>query len=613
MALVANRQMKSGRSRSRIAPLLLATAVLLTPVSLATAQEPATAPQGPTSLLPDLEPETVAPAPSAGAPKSLLPDDLALPPPPPVATPAPIVPAAPVATAPPVIETATPAAEPEEPEDPLAELEGPTELPEHAGLLTTRTTGYEANLFTGSDARFLATLLRRIDGPLASRWAQIMVQRALLTRAAPPDGLNPGDWVSARSMALIAMGSASDAHRMIERIAIDRYTQSLYAAAAEAALASADPIALCPLSTTARALTELPAWTMAEGMCAAVFGDDYGSAVLFDRVRAGNAVKSFDIGLAERIASAAGTGQRGAHPEWEEISQLTSWRIGLAIAAGLEIPQDRLDTATPAQRAWIARLAGAPLAQRATLAPDAAALGVLGSAEVNRVMAAHVLTLAPNVAANSAGGLLRRANAADSMAERLDALSDLWTQAPPGSLTHYGWLVASAMPASRIPASAATAGHAPQLAEALVSAGITSAAGRWWNAAADESAATRARLWAALVAVNNDVPATTGLYDAWAATVPAHRARLLAAGLAGLGRGEVAPAHPALDNAWTRALDRAVAARHAGEVMILTATGLQGGWGDVHPDYLRRIAAALVAVGRTGEARMIVAEAAIRG
>ncbi len=92
-----------------------------------------------------------------------------------------------------------------------------------------------------------------------------------------------------------------------------------------------------------------------------------------------------------------------------------------------------------------------------------------------------------------------------------------------------------------------------------------------------------------------------------------HRAALLAAGLAGLGRKPPVDVPPRIDNRWTRALDRAVAARQTGAVMVLAATGLHGNWRDVPPDYLRRIAAALTAVGHAAEARLIVAEAASRG
>ncbi|MFA7440225.1 MAG: hypothetical protein WCZ66_04560 [Sphingomonadaceae bacterium] len=569
--------------------------------------------------------ETPPVRPSSGAPKSLLPDDL-LPATPPAAPAPPVIrapvrekPAEPSVTGEPpvIVPQGVPLPErqvaAEEPVDPLADLAGPTQLPENAGLLTPRTTGYAASLFAGADARFLATLLRRIDSPLASRWAQIMLQRALLSRATPPAGLHPADWLAARGQALVRMGSATDAHRMISRIAIDRYTADLYGTAAEAALASGDPVALCPLATTARALTGSPIWTMADGMCSAVLGDDYSATLLFDDLRKNKQVDPFDISLAERIASAAGSGERGANAEWDQIDGLNAWRIGLAGAAGLEIPDNLLQSATPAQRAWVARLPTESIRRRASLAPEAAALGVLGSAEINRIMAAEADILEATEVGNSPGGQLRRANAADAPADRLAAMEALWKRGDEASRARYGWLIATSAPAARFPVREDAGEQMPQLAAALVAAGMTDQAARWWQASADASRAARARLWAMVVAADPAVPVDSGHFGQWAKTVSPHRAQLLAAGLAGLGHGTVGTEIPAVENSWTQALDRAVASRHTGAVMVLAATGLQGRWGEVHPDYLRRIAAALTAVGHHAEARLIVAEAALRG
>lgn len=585
----------------RFAAMLLATSAAIAPLQ-AQDQTPAAQPS------------------SGGAPKSLLPDDLDTAPQQGGVEQAPaemrdgtasgggFAPSAgPVLPVEPL-----PLPEPEE-TDPLAELAGPTMLPERAGILVPALGGYRADLFAGADARFLSTLLSRLDAPLASRWAQIMLQRALLTVADAPPGINPADWVAARAMALQAMGSGADAHRLVSRIAIDRYTAGLYGAALQTALAAADPMALCPLSPTARALTQSPSWVLADAMCLSILGDDVGATALFDGVRRREEVNGFDIGLAERVASATGGGRRGANPEWGEVKGLTAWRLGLASAAGLEIPAELLEQATPAQKAWLVRQPGVSIALRAADAPVAAATGAISSAEINRVLAAEAATLDPNAASESAGGQLRTANVAPDTADRLAALKELWGRAKPGTLAHYGWQVATAPAAARLPASSGLAADAPAIAASLMAAGVTAPAAGWWRAADGADNAVRAALWAQLVAVSNGVPLDDGLYDRWAGTVPAHRAQLLTAGLKGLGRGDVGADVAVVENDWTRALDRAVAARRAGEVMVLAATGLQGSWAQVPPDYLRRIAAALVAVGHAAEARLIVAEAANRG
>jgi hypothetical protein len=242
-----------------------------------------------------------------------------------------------------------------------------------------------------------------------------------------------------------------------------------------------------------------------------------------------------------------------------------------------------------------------------------AATGAISSAELNRIQAADASQLDPAAAGESPGGRLRTANAALEMPARIAAMQALWDQAKPGTPAHYGWLIATAPAAARVPPSSGLAASAPGLAASLVAAGITTPAARWWRAVEGADSKVRAAVWAQLVAVAPGIPVEDGFYDSWAGTVPAHRAQLLAAGLRGLGRGEVGAEIAPLQNDWTRALDRAVAARHTGEVILLAATGLQGSWANVHPDYLRRIAAALTAVGHAPEARLIVAEAANRG
>ena len=65
-------------------------------------------------------------------------------------------------------------------------------------------------------------------------------------------------------------------------------------------------------------------------------------------------------------------------------------------------------------------------------------------------------------------------------------------------------------------------------------------------------------------------------------------------------------------NSWTRAIDAAAKAGRTGEVVVLAASALQGAWADVPPAHFAHLVAALVAVGRGHEARMIVAEAVMR-
>jgi hypothetical protein len=372
-------------------------------------------------------------------------------------------------------------------------------------------------------------------------------------------------------------------------------------------------MALCPLSPLARAVTESSTWALADAMCLSILGDEVGASALFDQLRRSRELPVFDIGLAERVASATGGSRRGANPEWVEAGGLTAWRMGLASSAGLEIPADLLAAAPAAQKAWYVRLPGQSLESRAALAPAVAATGALSTAELNRILAARADELDQRAAGDSPGGRLRTANIAADVDQRVAAMQALWKEDAAGSPAAYGWQVATAPAAARIAPTPARAGDAPGLVASLLAAGIAPTAERWWLVMADAEAGSRAAVWALLTPISARVPVEAGTYQAWSKGVPAHRAQLLAAGLEGLGRGSAGAEIAPLDNDWTRALDRAVAARRTGEVMLIAASGLRGTWAEVPPDYLRRIARALVAVGHAPEARLIVAEAATRG
>ncbi|MFN7175540.1 MAG: hypothetical protein ACK4MX_01485 [Thermaurantiacus sp.] len=581
-------------------PHALALALLLLPLPLAAqdaapAERPAEAPR---SLLPDLFDDPPArPGGPPQMPVPIVPDG-----------PAPALPLPPVAALPPI-----PRAQEIEIVDPLADLGGPEGQPETAGLLGPGAMGYPPDLFAQSDARFVGTLLRGIEAPLASRWAQVMVQRALLSRTSPPPGLDPADWLAARAQALAAMGSATDAHRMVMRMALDRYTPRLYAVAGHVALAAGDPVALCPIAGTARALTRLPVWALAQGMCGAISGDDFAASMRLDAMRDRQAVNPFDVGLAERIGASAGGARRAANPEWDEADGLTAWRIGLASAAGLSIPDDKANAATLAQKAWMVRLPGQALARRAAFAPEVAATGVISAAELQRILAAEAATLDQGAVSRSAGGLLRTAMAAERTADRLAAMRTLWGRARPGTRAHYGWKVATTTAAAGIAPSADLNDDAPDLVESLLAGGRVAEARRWATPVASASETQRARVHVLLLAADRAQQANEDLVRAFARESSPHRAALMQAGLEGLGRLPASTAVAPLDNPWTRALDRARGGRRLGEVMLLAATAMQAGWANVPPDHLRRIAAALSELGHGAEAGLIVAEAAMRG
>jgi hypothetical protein len=259
------------------------------------------------------------------------------------------------------------------------------------------------------------------------------------------------------------------------------------------------------------------------------------------------------------------------------------------------------------------RLPGQAIARRAAFAPEVAATGAISAAELQRILAAEAATLDQGAVARSPGGLLRTAMAAERASDRLAAMRTLWRRAQPGTRAGYGWKVATSAAAAGIAPSADLARDAADLVESLLAGGRVAEARRWSAAVAGADEAVRARVHVLLLAADRAEQPDQGLIRAFSREATPHRAALVEAGLIGLGRLQAAAQPAGLDNPWTRAMDRAVAGRRLGEVMLLTATAMQAGWANVPPDHLRRIAAGLSALGHGAEAGLIVAEAASRG
>ena len=133
--------------------------------------------------------------------------------------------------------------------------------------------------------------------------------------------------------------------------------------------------------------------------------------------------------------------------------------------------------------------------------------------------------------------------------------------------------------------------------------------------------AVRAEAWAQLAAGTGRVAISVQAFEDWrsASGSDERRAQLLLAALDGLGALSgsgwddlKAELLPRAANSWTRSIDQAAAAGRQGEVLMLAAIGLQGGWTDVPPLHLRHIVATLARTGRLAEARLIAAEALTR-
>ena len=573
------------------------------------------------------------PAASQETPESLLPpgfgDPEALPPP---AEKAPDRPASPPTAAPPVVaELPLPqiedsaaedleAMEPPRPTNYFTIPEGEARAIDPVGPLQPGNFGLEANAFGVSDGFYLASLMRRLDAPLPSRWTSILLRRALLSRLQAPARIHPVDWVAARADLLLRMGEADAARILVQFVDREFYTPRMIEVAAQTALATADPSALCPIVGPARELSNEPVWDLAEAMCAALEGEPARASALADEARrqAGTPV---DVLLAEKVIGAAAETRRAAQIDWETVTEINPWRFGLASATGVEIPGPLMARAGPRLQAWQARAPMLPLEQRLAAAGVAARLGVFSSNALVEIYSLMLDQTDPAEAGGTVAARLRTAWTHRDSAERVEAMRGLWDEA---QSDRYSRLILTAGAAARIAPAEAFANRSRDLIASMLSAGMDRQAAQW---APVVEASEDLRAWA-LLAVSSPRPAVDLSPSRVSEFVDGddsrdrRRAQLLVAALAGLARiapedvpdlASAAGARLDLSDRWTTAIDQAARDRQTGTVALLAAIGMQTGeWGSVPPAYLFRIVRALRTVGLEFEARMIAAEALAR-
>ncbi|USI72197.1 hypothetical protein [Sphingomonas morindae] len=494
------------------------------------------------------------------------------------------------------------------------------------GIVSPAVTGFAEDGFGARPGRYLATLMTRLDAPVASRWVAMLLRRALVTESDTPPGIDPADWVAARVALLARLGEADAARLLAQAVDSDRATPALRSALLDAALASADPAALCPVADEAEAAGQGGVWTLARAMCAGLAGESGTASALIDHARAGaHGVRGIDLLLAERVVGAGTNARRAPGIRWDQVDMLTPWRFGLGAALGFAIPDSLYDRAPLAMQAWRARAPMLPIAARLGAARIAATLGVLSAGDLIDAYAAAAEEGDPLAMDQSPAGRLRAAYAARDVGDRMAALRTLWTD-PVTERDAYAGKLLTAYAAARIAPSADQADDAPGLIAAMLSAGLDLPAARWAPIAAGlrGTPGEEARALLAVGApgsVRFDAGAVAG-FGSGGRGAARLRAQLFFAGLAGLGRLDPARVDGlggelgvplASANSWTRAIDAAAARREPATVALLAATGMQtSDWTQVSPVFLYHIVAALRAVGLEPEARMIAAEALMR-
>jgi len=514
-------------------------------------------------------------------------------------------------------------------EEPVPQVEYPDALrrdPRFAGTLDPDALGIGPRPWGAASGKALEILMRRMDTPLASRWAQIGLRNVLLARAASPSDVNPADWAAERAWLLLRMGEADAARLLIASVDTDRFTPKMDQVALQSALATSDPAAMCPIEAGLDRLEPKVA-SLVAAICASLSGDGEQAAAAIEASRRRGRVGGIDLALADKVVGAGAETSRAVTIEWEPVDQLNSWRYGLSTATGMMPPERLINASSLQTQAWLARAPMFPVAQRLPSARIAAALGVFSSQALIDFYATSYDATDPDELGSTPAWQLRLAFIGKDLDARLAAMRNLWGNAQ-SPLDRVAAQVLLSRAARRVAPSAELQSDAPDLVASLLAGGFDREAARWSRVLGDMDDEPADRVWAMLALASPDARSaaiSTNRIQEFAdrdQSEGKQRTALLIAGLAGLGRIDAATAGRlnrqyrlglAAQTSWTRLIDGAMQRRQAGTSVLLTASALQGReYDEVGGVYLFHSVNALRRTGQEYLARMIAAEALAR-
>ena len=491
------------------------------------------------------------------------------------------------------------------------------------GALDPATHGLGGDPWGEASGAFLTTLMRRMDTPIASRWAHIALRDGLLAKARAPRDVNPIDWVAERSWLLLRMGEADASRMLVDGVDTDRFTPKMVQVAVQSALANADPAALCPLEGGLRR-TSAAVRQLVQAMCASLAGDSDSASAQIDNARRYGRIGGIDLALAQKVVGAGGSG-RAATIEWDPVDSLSAWRFGLSAGTGM-LPPDRLiNASSPQLRAFEARAPLLSPQQRLDSAMIAAGMGVFSSQTLVDLYSAIYDATDPSDLPSTDAWQLRQAFIGKDEPTRLAAIRHLLGLGKSG-LQKEAARALAARAATLITPDAKLGKDAPELISAMLAAGYDRAAARWIPAVGGMDDVDADRCWAMLALAAPDIADVgNGRVNAFIRRDKSPgkvRSAFLVAGLAGLGRISTDTANSlnrryglglGTTTSWTRMIDSSAGRGQAGTVLVLTGTGFQTpNWDRVPAAHLYHAIAALERTGQDFDARMIAAEALSR-
>jgi hypothetical protein len=587
------------------------------------------------------------------APESLLPDTFGDPAPAPAPTAAPT--RAPSATPPPAPDAQVPVTQPlpsiasEPVGDPvpnvalpqgfpsLAQMEAmdPDELDEllgikpkfdippearravrEVGIVGLGEGGLPPQSLASQPAALVRAALQASRGPLVSRWGHILLRRALASRLDAPRGMDPVTFVALRASLLNRIGEGQAARTLVQDVDSANYDSALAGAALDAYLATGDILGMCPVVQLKSTLRDDPSWAMTRAICDAYGGEARAAERELQRILYYGVAPRIDALLAQRYAGASGEGRRAVNIEWNEVEELTPWRVGLARALGVEVPENLRRAAGPQLAIADVLIPAVPLVERVAAADVAGARGVLSSSAMVDLYS-QLWVEETDGDARDRSANLRQAYVARDAGARLTALRELW-----GDGDDYGRQVLTAYAAARLPVADTLVDDAPRIIASMLAAGLDRNALRWAAVVPQGSQG-----WAllALAQPSGDAEVGGGAVEDFMDDDPSadkRKSRFLIAGLAGLGRLDFGTASSLSrglgvdlerSSPWSRKIDLAGQLRNPTLVALLAAVGMQAdGWDKMTARHLFHIVRALDRAGLNAEARMIAAEAVAR-
>jgi hypothetical protein len=490
------------------------------------------------------------------------------------------------------------------------------------GVLAPSEGGMPTYSLAQQPASLVRAALGGAKGPVVSRWGHILMRRALASRLAAPEGMDPVDFAGLRVRALNAMGEFTAARAVAQDVDTADWNPLLTAAAIDAYIGTADLVGACPAVRLQGAGNKEANWLLLQGICNAYSGEAARAKADLNRVRSRGQAESIDALLALRYAGAAGEGRGAVTIEWDGVDELTPMRYALANAVGEPVPENLLRGASPyfSRAAAVAPMLALP--QRIGASDIAAREGILSSSALVDLYSLAYAEEDLDGPAATLASRLRQAYVGTDPAARMAAIKDVWGTGSGGGID-YARLVLTAYAAARLEPNEEFADDGGALIAAMLSAGLERDALRWADIIPQGSAG-----WAQLqfAAPGQRAAVSTGAIDDFVGdddSAGKRKSQFLVAGLAGLGRidqndlsGYSRDLKMGLGGgtAWTRAIDKAAAVNNQALVALLAGLGMQGDdWDQMTARHLFHIVAALNRVGLNAEARMIAAEAVARG